>query len=100
MSSGLDVDEERQRLEALLALKKNQGRLPHAKVVELELVSLMLQARDHAINQEISLFMAEEAEQKMLKELVQGHRFTSSPGTNFQKYSIYCTLHSNAALGH
>jgi hypothetical protein len=86
MSSGLDVDEERQRLEALLALKKNQGRLPQAKVVELQLVSLMLQARDHAINQEISLFMAEEAEQKMLKELAQGHRFTSSPGTIFQKY--------------
>jgi hypothetical protein len=93
MSSGLDVDEERQRLEALLALKKNQRRLPQAKVVELQLVSLMLQARDHAINQEISLFMAEEAEQKMLKELAQGHRFTSSPGTIFQKYWVLYLLH-------
>jgi hypothetical protein len=56
MSSGLDVDEERQRHEAMKELKKKQGLLPEAKVVELELVSRMLQARDHAVQQELSLF--------------------------------------------
>ncbi len=54
----------------------------------------------HAEQQEFSLAMAEEAEQKMLKELAQG-RFTSSPGTNFKNYSIYRILQTaNAQLGH
>ena len=35
MHTGLDVDEETQRLQALLALKRSQGQLPTEKVAEL-----------------------------------------------------------------